>query len=147
MKLPLVAVLSVCATPALASGGLSCAAKTTQASLEIQSGVTHGMGSPLFNFRGSAQIAAKSVAADLRKIAFGQGNVAQYWLDARELRLVVYREREGSQPHGYVEVTILAKAAGDEGKYKGTFALTAYDTAGDRERTHKAGGRVSCFVE
>ena len=73
--------------------------------------------------------------------------VAQYWLDARELRLVVYREREGAQPHGYVEVTILAKAAGDEGKYKGTFALTAYDTAGDRERTHKAGGRVSCFVE
>jgi len=82
MKLPLILFLSVCATtPALASGGLSCEAKGKQATLQVESGVTRGMGSPLFNFRGSAQIAARAVAPDLRKIAFSQENVAQYWLD------------------------------------------------------------------
>ncbi len=148
MRLSSALVLSLCAvTPALASGGLSCEAKGRQASFEVQSGITRGMGSPLFSFRGSIRIAGKQVAADLRTLSFRQENVAQYWLDGRELRLVLYREREGSNPHGYVQVTLLARATGGEGEFKGSYSLTAFDTTGDRERTQKAEGRVTCFVE
>lgn len=135
------------ASPAFASGGLSCEARDRHASFQFDGGVTRGMGAPLFNFRGSVRIAAKAVAADLRKLSFGQQHVAQYWLDGENLRLVLYREREGSRPHGYVQITVLARAAGDEGGYKGSYALTVYDTTGDKERTHEAEGRVTCFVE
>jgi hypothetical protein len=148
MRLPSAIFLILCAaTPALASGGLSCEAKGRNASLRFDGGVTRGMGGPLFSFSGRVQIATKAVEADLRKVSLGLGNVAQYWLDAKELRLVLYREREGDQPHGYVEIIVLATGGGDEGTYRGTFALTAYDTSGNRERTHAAEGRVTCFVE
>ena len=147
-RLPSVMVLLLCvAPPALASGGLSCEGTGKQASLRLEGGVTRGMGGPLFSFNGSAQIAAKGVAADLRKISFDRENVPQYWLDGKELRLLLYRERSGDRPHGYVEVTILAKAAGDEGEFKGSYALTAFDTTGERERRHEAEGRLTCFVE
>jgi hypothetical protein len=148
MRVPSVLVLFLSAvTPAWASGGLSCEGTGKQASIQVEGGVTRGMGGPLFSFSGSAKIAAKAVTADLRKIAFDRENVAQYWLDAKELRLLLYRERSGDRPHGYVEVTILAKAVGDDGEYKGSYALTAYDTTGDSERRHEAEGRVTCFVE
>ena len=77
MRVPSLLVLFLSATtPALASGGLSCEGAGKQASIQVEGGVTRGMGGPLFSFNGSAQIAAKGVAADLRKIAFDRENVA-----------------------------------------------------------------------
>ena len=137
------------AVPASASGGLSCETEGGPANIVVESGVTRGMGSPVFNFRGSVVISEKSVAEDLRTTAFADEHLAQYWLDGEDLRLVIYREREGDKPHGYVEITVLTKAEGDEGGYAGTYELTVFDGTGDdpEGKTVKLDGKIGCFVE
>jgi len=144
-----VVLLLLAATPALASGGLSCEAKGKGAKITVESGVTHGMGGPVFNFRGSSEFASKKVEADLGKLAYTDEHLAQYWLDGKELRLLLYRERDGDKPHGYVEITIRTKA-GEEGTYAGNYELTAFDTTGtdggDARRLDLK-GKISCFVE
>lgn len=150
MRLILCAGLfAVSVFPAFASGGLSCEAEGGAAKITVESGVTRGMGSPVFNFRGSAVISDKAIAEDLRTTAFTDDHLAQYWLDGEDLRLVLYREREGDKPHGYVEITVLTKADGDEGGYAGTYELTAYDGTGDdpEGKTVKLEGKIGCFVE
>ena len=47
--------------PAAASGGLWCQLEDEQVKISIESGVTHGMGGPVFNFRGKLEIVAKTV--------------------------------------------------------------------------------------
>lgn len=133
---------------AFASGGLSCEADDAKAKFLIESGVTHGMGGPVFNFRGTIEALDKAVAEDLRKIEVSDKHLAQYWLDRDELRLLVYRERtEGD--HGYIELTIRTKAV-DEGSYEGRYELEVFDTRGDTSaegKTVKAEGKVGCFAE
>ncbi|WP_442581484.1 hypothetical protein ACSBOB_05680 [Mesorhizobium sp. ASY16-5R] len=150
MRVVLMAGLLMAGTlPAFASGGLSCEAEGGPARIAVESGVTRGMGSPVFNFRGSAVISDTAIAEDLRTTAFTGEYLAQYWFDGEDLRLVLYREREGDKPHGYVEITVLTRADGDEGGYVGTYKLTAYDGTGDdpEGRTVKLDGKIGCFVE
>lgn len=137
------------AGPAGASGGLSCGAKDEAVKLTIESGVTRGMGSPVFNFRGELAISDKAVAEDLRTVSFDGSHLAQYWLDGEELRMVVYRERGADKPHGYVEVTVRTKS-GEEGDYTGQYAVTVYDTdgtTGGEGKTFNYTGRATCLVE
>lgn len=135
---------------ALASGGVSCEADDKNLTLSIESGVTRSMGSPVFNFRAEAALKLAKTPADMKTTAFEQANLAQYWLDGKDLRLVLYREREGDKPHGYVEITVLTKAKGeeDEGTYEGTYELTVFDGTGDGDPLMlDAKGKVSCFSE
>lgn len=137
------------AGPAGASGGLSCGAKDEAVRLAIDSGVTRGMGSPVFNFRGEIEIFDKAIAEDLRKMSFEASHLAQYWLDGEELRMIVYREREGDKPQGYVEVMVKTKSR-DDGEYVGQYAVTVFDmtgNAGAEGKTFNFTGRVTCLVE
>ena len=135
--------------PAAASGGLDCTAKDRKVAFQLDAGITRGMGSPIFSFDGKIEIKDKAVAADLRETVFRQDHVAQYWLDGKELRLDLYREREGSKPHGYVELVLYTKTKGDEGEYAGTYELMVYDGVGDNAEARQANfkGKVRCFVE
>ena len=69
--------------PAAASGGIWCILEDQSVRLSIESGVTHGMGSPFFNFRGKLEILDASVPEKLRTAEFEQQHLAQYWLDGR----------------------------------------------------------------
>lgn len=137
------------ASPALASGGLSCEVKDEAVRFQAEGGVTRGMGGAVFSFRGDLEIRDKAVAADLRKISFERSHLAQYWLDGDELRLLLYKEREGDVPHGYVEI-VVRTTSDEEGSYRGSYALTAFDMTGDTSgmgKTVTREGAVSCFVE
>jgi hypothetical protein len=111
------------------------------------------MGAAIFSFEGKLEISDKAIAADLGRTTFAREHVAQYWLDGEELRLLLYREREGDKPHGYVELTILTKARpGDdgEGMYDGSYALAVFDTTeenGGEGVTVEREGDVNCSVE
>lgn len=149
---PILTVMAVAATTsaAFASGGLSCEVKDKNAQIAVSSGVTRGMGAPIFNFSGRIEIRGKSVPQDLRKTQFGDDHVAQYWLDGKELRLLLYRERDADRPHGYVQVTITTRARGDEGTYDGRYSLAVYDTSGNASaegKTVELSGKIGCFVE
>ena len=149
MRLPMaLGSILLGASQALASGGISCETASKPANITFQGGVTRGMGAPIYSFEGSFRTANKAVAQDLRALSFTREHLAQYWLDGKELRLVLYREREGDKPHGYVEITVLTKAAGDEGTYKGKFSATVFDATTDPDgRRTELAGRISCFVE
>jgi hypothetical protein len=111
------------------------------------------MGAPLFSFEGNLEIADKAITPDLARTTFVRDNVVQYWLDGEDLRLLIYREREGDKPHGYVELTIETNARpGDdgEGMYGGSYALRVFDMTnenGGEGMTVSREGAVECFVE
>lgn len=135
---------------ALASGGLSCDSEVDDpARILIQSGMTRGMGSPLFDFKGSVAIADKKAPEDLRKVEFAQAHVPQFWIDQNTLNLLLYREREGDRPHGYVEISIQTQPRdSEEGTYGGSYELTVWDATGEDDPLEvKLSGPISCFVE
>ena len=76
----------------------------------------------------------KAVADDLRKIGLRGSHLAQYWLDGKELRLLLYREREAAKTHGYVELTILTKATRRRCVYDGTLQARRLDDCRGRRQ-------------
>lgn len=133
---------------ALASGGFGCDADDANVAFLVESGVTRGMGSPVFNFRGEATIKSGEVAEDLRATTFDGAHLAQYWSEDGQLNLVIYREREGDKPHGYVQIVIRTK--GDEEGYSGSYDLTVFDGVSDATpegKTYSASGKVECILE
>ena len=145
-----ITALAAMVVPASASGGLSCSLEDQSVRIAIESGVTRGMGGPVFNFRGTLEILDKAVPEDLRRTEFDGRHLPQYWLSERALQLHLYREREGDKPHGYVNLVIETQAGDDEGLYGGSYRLTVFDTTG--VTTGEAGitelsGEISCFVE
>ena len=87
--------------------------------ISIESGMTHGMGFPVFNFRASSELDDAAIGEDLRKIAFERAHLPQYWYHGEDLNMVLYRERD-TNVFGSVEITILTKAVGDDIEYNGT---------------------------
>jgi len=153
MRLFLASVLALHAGAAFASGGVHCSADADEVAFEVNGGVTHGMGGGLFSFAGEITIAVDGMAAELANTKFAREHVAQYWLDGEDLRLLLYREREGDKPHGYVELTIRTKARGGddgEGTYEGRYELTVYDMTNETDGegvTVAREGEVVCSAE
>ncbi len=144
------ASLLLFSTGAFASGGLSCDSEAdSPARIRVESGMTRGMGSPLFNFKGSVVIADAKAPEDLRKVEFEQAHVPQFWIDRNTLNILMYREREGDKPHGYVEISIQTQPRDDEeGTFGGNYELTVWDTTGEGDPLEvKLTGPISCFVE
>lgn len=134
---------------AFATGGLWCTADDAAAKFQVDAGITTGMGSPTFNFRGNLEILGRPAGDSLRKTVFEDSNLTQYWLDAKELRLNIYREHDAAPTYNSVELTILTKAS-DEGVYDGRYTLAIYDAAADTEKDGKpveVTGKVSCGAE
>ena len=137
------------ATPALASGGFSCEADDAAAKFTIEAGLSRGAGNGLFNFRGELELRGKDVAEDFRKSVFEPANLMQHWIDGKDLRLELYRERSGDKP--FAELTLLIEAVlVEEGSYAGPYSLRLMDMTGDTSgegRTITLDGKTTCFVE
>ena len=141
------AILLSAAGEAAASGGLWCDVEDKSAAIALQGGVTHGMGGPIFSFTGEIEARDASVPEDLRKTEFDRTHVPQYWLDGKELRLLLYRERAAEMAHGYVELTVLTQAT-DESSYAGSYELKIFDADDSSEgRTWTFEGKISCGAE
>ena len=149
MRLLLVLPMVFCGlSPALASGGLWCDVDDDKAKIAINSGMTRGMGSPLFSFEATVELKDQAVAEDLRSVKFG--HATQYWLDGDTLNLLLYWEREGDKEFGSVEATFMTQYADDdEGTYDGEYAITVHDggkPTADGEPLRYT-GKISCGVE
>ncbi|HTV68679.1 MAG TPA: hypothetical protein VMF90_09090 [Rhizobiaceae bacterium] len=144
--------LLLSAVAASASGGLSCEIDDAVLKLDVQSGVTRGMGSPVFNFQATADVLDKKAPEHLRKTSFTDEHLPQYWSDAYSLNLLLYRETVGDLPHGYVEITIKTQPNDEEeGSYAGDYELTVWDVGpeGSTQEPLRVShaGKVTCFVE
>lgn len=147
--LSIVLVSGMMTSGAWASGGMSCSGEDGSATVEINAGITRGLGSPVFSLTGSAEIKTTDVPADLRSTSFEKEHLAQYWLDGEDFRMLLYRERPAEKEHGYVELELRAKAVSDEeGSYAGTYLLSTWDASGDGEpRQKKLEGKITCMGE
>ncbi len=61
-------ILALTLVQGRASGGLQCTAEDDFAVVTIESGVTRGMGGPVFNFRATSVIRDEKVAGDLQVV-------------------------------------------------------------------------------
>ena len=148
-RLVCLAVWLAGAAPAFASGGLWCTVEDSQVAFSIESGITRGLGNPLFNFRGALAIKGTAVAADLRNSAFTIDNLTQHWLDADEMKLQLFRERGGDGPVGEIDLLIETRAV-DEASYEGRYAIRVSDMTGDTSgegTVVEITGTVSCGAE
>jgi hypothetical protein len=133
-------------SPAAASGGLWCDVDDDKVTIAINSGVTRGMGGPLFNFEATVEIKDPELPDDVRKTSFG--HATQYWLDGEALNLLVYWERDGDGEFASVEATVMTRYADEEGSYDGEYAITIYGgkPTADGEALRYSGA-ISCGVE
>jgi hypothetical protein len=142
-----VSILSLAISSAHASAGMSCEASDKAVKLALEAGISRGMGDDFFSFKGELEILAPSTAKDFRKLVFEKEHLTQRWLDNRNLKLRIYREREG-EPHGSVDLVIEAWPRKDSGdiEFRGGYVLTIFDIpkAGADGRTTTLKGRVTC---
>jgi hypothetical protein len=136
------------ALPASASGGFECTANDKSVRFTVYAAVTSGMGNPTSDLNGKLEILDKTVAQDLRTMTFGGADRPQYWLDGKDLRLILYKERQDDKPFGSVKLELRATRASDEGKFRGTYKLSTEDlTHSNVEGEKTVNGNMSCFVE
>lgn len=139
--------------PLHASAGLSCEAADKTLKLALEAGISRGLGDDFFSFKGELEILAPGTPKDFRKVEFAKDNLTQRWNDSRNLKLRIYREREG-EPHGYVDLVIEAwpKKDSDDIEFRGGYVLTIFDMpakdAGAKKdaegKTTILKGRVTC---
>jgi hypothetical protein len=136
--------------PAFGSGGLWCSGEDKAATFSLQGGLTRGTGA-LFNFRGEVHVRLPDAPANLRDFKVEGKHLIQHWLDERELKLLLTRDRSGAL---WGSVTLLVQTkrtdADDEGSYTGDYVLTVsfMKSAKDSEATKlEARGTAACSAE
>lgn len=143
-------LLAATATHAHASGGLNCEANDKAVRLAVEAGISRGVGDGFFSFKGELDILAPGAPADFRKLTFGKDDLTQRWFDSRNLKLRIYRERDG-EPHGFVDIVIEAwpRKDSEDIEFRGGYTLTIFDIpkAGADGRTMILKGRVACSAE
>jgi hypothetical protein len=136
------------ATAALASGALWCNADDKHIKLIVETGVTHGMGGPFFNFKAAAELRPDDVPAGFRTLTLDE-KLVHSWLDGDEARLLFYTERSTGE---FSSVTLTVETTGDTGEdeLKGQYELSLYEAA--RSSAEDGGtktyrGEVTCGAE
>ena len=134
--------------PAQASGGFSCEAQDASVKFEAGGGMGRSVGASLFNFNGEIKVKLKGVPADFRELKLKDSDVSQRWIDGKEVRLQLYREREEGL-FGYIDLVILTKRV-EEGSYAGRYELTISHLDSEQATEAKkftARGKVKCMTE
>jgi hypothetical protein len=132
--------------PALATGALWCEAEDQVLTFRARSGVSRGINGGFLKFTADLQVKLGDVPADFRQLQFDESSLSHRWLDRKQLKLRLHRERAAG-PAGYL-VFVVETDAVEEGQYRGGYELTVFDTANDgRGRSWEVRGAVSCSAE
>ena len=134
--------------PAHASGGIGCEGADEALKFSVESGMTRGGGGGFFNFRAELDVLVPSTPEDFRKLQLDSADLMHHWVDDRELKLLLYRERTDG-PFGWVRLLIETRRV-DEGAYAGSYRLTIGSMESEQasEPTmREARGEVTCFAE
>jgi hypothetical protein len=123
--------LLVPAAPAHASGGLWCNVDDANVKLDVESGVTRGMGSPFFNFRASAELKDKRVMPEFRTLDLGT-KLVHSWVNGGT-KLSFYTEIEKDNAVYSAEIVIDTVQGEEEGDDAGTYTIVTYGEAKDGE--------------
>jgi hypothetical protein len=135
--------------PAAASGGLFCNAEDGSLKFSVQAGLTRGNGA-FFNFRGELHARLAEAPAAFRDLKLVNRELIQHWLDEREAKLLIYRERTAA-PYGSVTLRVETRHADtdEEGSYEGSYVLTIsyVAKAGSEAKVLEARGTATCSAD
>jgi hypothetical protein len=133
---------------AQASAGFSYGIEDNVLKLSVEGAFSRGIGEGVINFGGKLEVLAKATPDDLRNLDLERENLTQTWINGRDLKLRMYRERTGSAPHGYVELVVETRqSARDELEYAGTYVLTVHHLTTEQDsegRTFTVRGKARC---
>lgn len=141
----IVTALMVLPLPAAATGGLWCNADDGNLTFAARTGLSDGINGGFLNFAADLQIKLAGVPSDLRSLHFDQAAISQRWLDVKDFKLRLYRERD-SGPSAYAVLVVLTTAV-SEGAYRGHYELSifAMKSADDpRGQSWEKQGVVAC---
>lgn len=147
--LPISVLFSVllAAVPAVASGGLDCAAQDANVDFQVSTAVTRGMGGPFFNFKASLALSLAGVPDDLKALTLDD-RLVHSWLDRDEVKLEFYVERQEGE---FASVSfVIETTAVDEGEYRGTYRLDVFapqSPAATETGEIEATGAIVCYAE
>ena len=136
-----VAALIGLSSPALATGGFSCAIDDANLRFTAEAGFSYSPGSGLLNFRGTLQLAEALAPKGLESRALTPADLPHDWLHDGELRLMIHVETAGDQPFASADLVVMTKMGEDETSYEGDYSLSIY--AADQGEATKRTGRVS----
>jgi hypothetical protein len=145
MRILLSFALILLSTPALASASLACSAEDKAVRFSADAVVSRGLGEQVPQFSGQIELLVQGVPEDFRKLSLSLEHLTQRWLHGGEVKLRIYREREG-EPHGSVELVIATRQSRkDETEYRGRYELAVTTVGQDlAAKTLKARGRATC---
>lgn len=146
--MPSAVLACLVASPAAATGSFSCSADDKNVSLEADAAFSYGLGRPFNNFRSALEVKTPGTAPDLARIELDGLALTHHWLHGKELKLHLYREREGDV-HGSVELIVEARqSAAEETVYSGRYRLIVFEggAGGGKGREHTYKGKVACSV-
>jgi hypothetical protein len=145
-------VLAACwaggAGTAQASAGFSCSIEDKALKLGVEGAFSRGVGEGVINFGGKLEVLAKATPEDFRNVDLERENLTQTWINGRDFKLRMYRERTGSAPHGYVELVVETRQSSrDELEYAGSYVLTVHHLASEQDgegKTVTVRGKARC---
>lgn len=133
------------ALPASASGGLWCNVDDANWTLNVESGVTRGMGYPLFNLKASAELKDKRVMPEFRKLDL-KDKLVHSWVYG-ETKLYFYTEIEKGNAIYSTDIIIDTKPGEDEGDYAGTYTIISSTEAAENGGQVELTGPITCGGE
>jgi hypothetical protein len=147
VSLVLIAITIGC-EPAHASGGIGC--EGADEALKFAGRERHDSRRRrrLLQLRAELDVRLPSTPGDFRKLPLDGADLMHHWVDDRELKLLLYRERTDG-PFGWVRLLIETRRV-DEGAYAGSYLLTIGNmgSAQASEPTmREARGEATCFAE
>ena len=139
------AMLAIPAT-ASATGGLGCGIDDKNLKFDFESLFSYSDIGGLFQIRGEMEIKDERVYKTLRKFALDGSELKQQWFRGNDLKLMIYRETEGSgEPFASVKLIIEAtKPPEEDFGYEGKYTLSvAAGTEADNQ-SYSVEGKVGC---
>ena len=139
------AMLAIPAT-ASATGGLGCGIDDKNLKFDFESLFSYSDIGGLFQIRGEMEIKDERVYKTLRKFALDGSELKQQWFRGNDLKLMIYRETEGSgEPFASVKLIIEAtKPPEEDFGYEGKYTLSvAAGTEADNQ-SYTVEGKVGC---
>lgn len=134
------------AAPAQASGALWCSVDDANWTFDVESGVTHGLGGPLFNLRASAELKDKRVMPELRKLEL-KDKLVHSWVYG-ETKLYFYSEIEKTGNIYSADIIIDTKAGEDESESTGTYTvITSNEAKPGEDGRVELTGPITCGGE
>ncbi len=143
------ALLAFGTLPAAASGNISCSVDDETFAISVEGIFSQGLGEGLTQLKGEVDIKANlgPLAAGLAGKPLEVGDVKQFWMYGRELKLRLYRDSAG-EPPGSLEVVIeTAQDTDDATSFTGTYTASVRrvdSKTGAEEETVSGRGPIAC---